>query len=99
VDGLLQVTQTKVSYTGTGKKRKKVVKTVVLASVKLSGHTDARGNMTSLVRIKYNPPRPMPATLKVTARTSKGKSSRTVQTTILPKPKAKAAPSGTKKKT
>jgi alpha-tubulin suppressor-like RCC1 family protein len=104
VDGLLQVTQTKVSYTGTGKKRKKVVKTVVLASVKLSGHTDAKGNLTSLVRIKYNPSRPMPATLKVTARTSKGKSTRTVKTTILPKPrakpaKAKAVAPKTKKKT
>lgn len=99
IDGTLQVTQSKTTYSGSGKKRKKVVHTTILARVKITGHADTHGNLTTLVRVAYNPPKPVPANLTVTVRTSAGKTTHSTTATILPKPKpAKHAPSKTKPK-
>lgn len=99
VDGTLQVTQSKTTYTGSGKKRKKVVHTTVLARVKISGHADTHGNLTTLVRVAFNPSTPIPAKLTVTVRNSAGKTTHSATATILPKPKpTKHATSKTKPK-
>lgn len=93
LDSTLQVTTTKQTFTGTGKKRKKVTKTVVLSSVHFKGSTDAKGNFVSPIRILYNPSKPVPAHLSVTATPPHGKKlTAKASATILPKPKGKAKP-------
>lgn len=93
LDSTLKVTTTKQTFTGKGKKRKKVTKTVVLSSVHFKGSTDGKGNFVSPIRILYNPSKPVQAHLSVTASPPHGKKlTAKASATILPKPKAKAKP-------
>jgi hypothetical protein len=61
--------------------------TVVLYRVTRHGQANAHGRFSSSLRVTYKPARSMLATLKVTARTKRGKSAtRTIHLTIVPRP-------------
>lgn len=80
----LRVTTTKLSFTGAGKHRKRVTRTVVLYQVGGRGNADKHGQFGGRVRVAYKPAKPVQATLTVTVRAGRATTTRAARVTILP---------------
>jgi len=80
----LQATATSVVVAGSGAKRHRVTRHVVLYRAVLNGIADARGGYNGRLRIGYRPARPAPASLTATIQTARGQVTRTATITIEP---------------
>jgi hypothetical protein len=80
----LEVVRHKVTVTGTGPHRRRVVQRVVLYHTQVRGTADRQGRYTGRLRITYRSPKPVPATLRVTAQTTHGTATRTIRVMVVP---------------
>ena len=80
---LLQVITSQKVVRGTGRRRTRVRKVVVLYQIGLHGMADGRGRFTGYVRITYTPARPAQAGLVVLSRARAGAASTNVRVTIV----------------
>lgn len=87
---LLQVVSTKVTFSGTGKHRKRITHSTVLYHATLKGRAGAHGTFSGHLRITYKPKKATPASLAVSAHTAHGTARVTARLTIQPPPRPKA---------
>jgi len=80
----LQATATTDVVVGSGAKRHRVTRHVVLYRAVLTGAADAHGGYNGRLRIGYRPVRPVRASLAVTIQTARGQVTRTATVTIEP---------------
>ena len=80
----LQLSRVVPAYVGTGKKRKKVMHTIVLYRAVIHTRTDRRGWARARMRLSYAPRVPLRATLTVMAQVSRTRFSRNVYVIVLP---------------
>lgn len=91
----LQVVGQKVTLTGKGKKRPRIVRTVVLYQATFQATADAHGKVTVYAPIKYKTAKTVTAAMLVTARNGCATAARKGRVTILPpRPVRRVAPSG-----
>jgi len=83
----LRVTTSRTTFTGTGKHRRRVSRTIWLYHLTGGGTADKRGGYTGKLHVSYAPVKSMRASLTVTARTARGMVTHTAQVTIQPRPR------------
>jgi len=86
ITATLQVTAQRPFYVGTGKKRKRILHTVLLYGTATGGASDSRGLFTGRLHVTYRPSSPTRAQLNVTASQPCGRANRVSTVTILPPP-------------
>ena len=80
----MAVITVKVTLTGTGTHRKRVVQRVVLYHTRAQGTAGRHGQYAGHLRITYRSAKPVQATLTVTAQTAHGTATRTARVIIKP---------------
>lgn len=85
VTAILQVSERKVMFLYTGRRRKQVVRIVTAYRLALVGAADAHGQFAKRMTITYRPVRSVTAALVVTASVAHRSATRTMQLTIQPR--------------
>ncbi len=81
----LSVTTSRTTFTGTGKHRRRVSRTIWLYHLTGGGTADKRGGYIGKLRVSYAPAKSTRASLTVTARTARGVVTRTTWVAIQPR--------------
>jgi len=88
VAATLQVTGQRAFYIGKGKKRRRILRTVLVYRTTTGGATDKKGLFTGRLRVTYKPASPVRARLNVTVYQSCGRASGALTVTIQQRPPA-----------
>ena len=88
VAATLQVTGQRAFYVGTGKKRRRILRTVLIYRTTTGGASDKKGLFTGRLRVTYKPAYPVRARLNVTVYQSCGRASGALTVTIQQRPPA-----------
>ena len=88
VTATLQVTGRRAFYVGTGKKRHRILRTVLVYRTTTGGASNSRGLFTGRLRVTYKPASPVRARLNVTVYQSCGRATGALTVTIQQRPPA-----------